>query len=372
MKLESILVVGGGIGGLTAAIALRRKGYPVEIIEKDAEWSVHGVGIIQQFNVLRAMASLDLLDAYLDKAFGFDRTTLFGPDGSRIAAFDTPRLAGPDYPSNAGIKRTDLQRVLADRAQGLGATVRLGLTADRLEDDGAGVDVVFSDGSRGRYDIVIGADGIYSRTREQILPEAPPPRYTGQWVWRYNLPKPSDLDGIHVYYGRCNAGLVPLGEDLMYMFLLSQEPPGMKLATEGSAAAMRQRAAGAAPRIAELTAWVTDDAGVVGRPLEVVFLHGDWHRGRIVLLGDAVHGGTPHLAQGAGMAIEDAIVLAEELEAGETPQAAFSAYRARRFERAEFIFINSVRLGDAQMGKIAGVDAGDVNRRTIELVAEPI
>ncbi|MCA0871515.1 FAD-dependent monooxygenase [Seohaeicola saemankumensis] len=372
MKLGSILIVGGGIGGLTAAIALRRKGYPVEIIEKDADWTVYGVGIIQQFNVLRAMASLDLIDAYLDKAFGFDRTALFAPDGSQIAAFDTPRLAGPDYPSNAGIKRTDLQRVLADRAQELGAMVRLGLTVDQMADDGTCVDVAFSDGSTGRYDIVIGADGVYSQTRAQILPDAPAPRYTGQWVWRYNMTKPSDLDGIHVYYGRCNAGLVPLSEDLMYIFLLSQEEPGMKLAVEGSAAAMRARAAGAAPRIAELTGQITDDAGVVGRPLEVIFLEGDWHKGRVVLLGDAVHGATPHLAQGAGMAIEDAIVLAEELETADTADAAFTAYRARRFKRAEFIATNSVRLGDAQMGKIEPIDAGEVNRQTIALVAEPI
>ncbi|GIX13442.1 MAG: hypothetical protein KatS3mg118_1401 [Paracoccaceae bacterium] len=74
MKPGAALIIGAGIGGLTAAIALRQKGFPVEIIERDPEWTVYGVGIIQQFNVLRAMASLGLLDAYMDRAFGFDRT----------------------------------------------------------------------------------------------------------------------------------------------------------------------------------------------------------------------------------------------------------------------------------------------------------
>jgi len=125
MELKSILIVGGGIGGLTAAIALRRKGYPVEIIERDPTWSVYGVGIIQQMNVIRAMNDLGVLDAYLEKACGFDSTSLFvGPEGTLEAKFDTPRLAGEDYPSNAGVRRRDLQEVLGSEAKRLGAVSR--------------------------------------------------------------------------------------------------------------------------------------------------------------------------------------------------------------------------------------------------------
>ncbi|AEQ51251.1 FAD-dependent monooxygenase [Pelagibacterium halotolerans] len=372
MKLNSILIAGGGIGGLTAAIALRRKGYPVEIIEKDPSWTVYGVGIIQQFNVVRAMASLDLLDAYLERAFGFDTTTMFNPAGQQIAHFETPRLAGADYPSNAGIRRTDLQAVLADRAQELGVGVRLGITIDSLSDDGAGVDVAFSDGTSGRYDIVIGADGVFSHTRTQIMKDAPAPRYTGQWVWRYNLPQPDTLKGIELFFGPANGGLVPLGKDEMYMFILSREEPGFKLARDGSAAAMRERTRGAAPQIVELAAGITDDAGVVGRPLEVVFLDGDWHKGRVVLLGDAVHASTPHLAQGAGMAIEDGLVLAEELSVAGDPQEAFRAYRNRRFARVKFISENSIAIGEGQMGMRQGVDAGAINGQSIALMAQPI
>jgi 2-polyprenyl-6-methoxyphenol hydroxylase-like FAD-dependent oxidoreductase len=373
MKDLSILVVGGGIGGLTAAVALRRKGFNVDIIEKDPDWTVYGVGIIQQFNVIRAMASIDLLDAYLSEAFGFDRTTMFSPGGQQIATFETPRLAGPEFPSNAGIRRTALQRVLADRAKELGATARLGITVDSLTDNGDGVDVTFSDGSSGRYDIVIGADGVFSRTRSQIMPDAPQPGYTGQWVWRYNFPIPEDLDGIHIYTGPHSAGLVPIGSGLMYMFLLSQEEPEFKLGKSGAAEIMRSRTGGAAPPIVELARQITDDDGVVGRPLEAVFLYGDWHKGRVALIGDAVHATTPHLAQGAGMAIEDAIVLADELADRNDPAAAFAAYRARRFDRCRFIYENSVGLGETQMGKRnPPLDMGEVNRQAIGLVAQPI
>jgi len=376
MKMNSVLIVGGGIGGLTAAIALRRKNVPVEIIERDPKWSVYGVGIIQQMNVVRAMGQLGVLDAYLSKASGFDSTTIFvGPGGKQDAKFDTPRLAGSDYPSNAGVKRRDLQQILGDEAKRLGAVVRLGLTIVDMNDDGDGVDVTFSDGTVGRYDIVVGADGVFSSTREAIFPDAPKPQYTGQWVWRYNLPRPADLDGIHIFAGPCNAGLVPMTEDLMYMFLVTQEEEGAMLDVDGAAEKMQSRARSMMPP-PQLQPWldmITDDTEVVARPMEVIFLEDQpWHKGRVVLLGDAVHASTPHLAQGAGMAIEDALVLADELQKAPTAEAAFDAYRSRRFKRVQHVANNSIRVGDMQMGKIEPFDVGALTGQTIAMMCEPI
>ena len=344
------------------------------IIERDPSWSVYGVGIIQQMNVVRAMGEIGVLDAYLSKASGFDSTTIFvGPAGHQEAKFDTPRLAGPDYPSNAGIRRRDLQHILGDEAKRLGTEIRLGVTAEQMTDTGAAVEVQFSDGTSGTFDIVLGADGIFSQTRQAILPDAPKPEYTGQWVWRYNLPRPDDLDGIHIFAGACNAGLVPMTKDLMYMFLVSQEPEGMMLGVEGSAAAMRSRARMAPPQLEPWLDKITDDAEVVARPMEVIFLKEQpWHKGRIALLGDAVHASTPHLAQGAGMAIEDALVLAEELSGKSDPEAAFEAYRARRFKRVCHVAENSVRVGDMQMGKIPPFDVGQLTGQTIGMMCEPI
>jgi len=118
---------------------------------------------------------------------------------------------------------------------------------------------------------------------------------------------------------------------------------------------------------------ITDDAEVVARPMEVIFLKDQpWHKGRVVLLGDAIHASTPHLAQGAGMAIEDALVLADELEKAQAPEAAFEAYRARRFKRVEHVAINSIRVGEMQMGKIPPFDVGALTGQTIGMMCEPI
>jgi len=373
MASLSTLIIGGGIGGLTAGIALRQKGFAVDIIEKTEDWSVYGVGIIQQMNVVRAMGELGILDDYLSHAFGFDSTTLFvGPGGVQDAKFDTPRLAGPDYPSNAGIRRPDLQAVLAKGVEKTGCAVRLGTTATDIADDGAGVDVTFSDGTSKRYDIVIGADGVFSQTRKMIMPDAPDPAYTGQWVWRYNLPRPADLDGIQIFAGPLNAGFVPMTQKLMYMFIVTEEPDTKPIPVEGSAAAMRERASRMAPpQIAARIADITDDAGVVARPMEVILLEGDWHKGRVVLLGDAIHATTPHLAQGAGMAIEDALVLADELTKA-APEEAFKAYRTRRMPRVSHVAKGSIRIGEMQMGKIPPFNVGELNGQAIGMMWQPI
>lgn len=370
-----ILIVGGGVAGLTAAIALSARARRVEVIERDPAWSVYGVGIIQQANVVRAMAQLGVLDDYLGSAFGFDHVQMFAPDGSAIARIPSPRLAEDSYPANVGIGRPALHKVLGDKAKAVGAAIRLGVTAQTITDapGSTGVEVAFSDGTHGRYALVVGADGVYSSTRGHLFPEAPGPTFTGQAVWRYNFPRSQDVDGLHVYHGRVGAGLVPLSAAAMYMYLTSAEPDNPRLAREGVAQQMRARTAAAAPRIRELAQQITDDDGVVYKPLETLFLEGPWHKGRVVLVGDAVHAATPHLGQGAGMAIEDSLVLAEELDRhADDLETALRAFEARRRERCRFIVESSAAVGEFQLGKRDQLDYAALTRQMFEVTAAPI
>ena len=368
MRDLDILVIGGGIGGLTAALALRAKGHRVIVIERDPEWSVYGVGIIQQGNVLRAMRQLGLLDDYLSAAVGFDFVAVHAPDGTMVAKVPSPRLI-EDCPANVGIGRRALHKVLGDRAIAAGAEVRLGVFAESLSDDGEGVTATFSDGSEGRFDIVLGADGVHSQTRALLFPDLPGAEFTGQSVWRYNLPRPADLDALHVYNGAIGAGLVPISERLMYLYLTTPEPGNPRYLREGLAEAMRSKVPAA---LGDLARHITDDDAVVYRPLETVLVEGPWHKGRVVLLGDAVHASTPHLGQGAGMAIEDSIVLAEELARHETVEAAFTAYRDRRFERCRYIVENSLAICHGQLGKGTPVDNARATADMFAVVAAPI
>jgi len=366
-----ILIVGGGIGGLIAAYGLGRKYHRVTVIEREPEWRVYGVGITQQSNVVRAMSQLGLVDAYQEAGFGYDAVEVYAPGGERLARIPSPKLI-ESLPANFGVGRRALHEALLQRALSAGAEVRLGRMAEQLEDEGDAVEVYFSDGSTSRYDILIGADGLNSRTRRQIFPDAPEPEFTGQGVWRCNFARPTSMDCLQAFEGPMGLGLAPLSDELMSTFVTTPEPGDPRYAAGELASAMRANLVGVAPRIAELAETIGDDSEIVYRPLEWVFLERAWHKGRVVLLGDAVHATTPHLGQGAGMAIEDVIVLIEELERHAQPEAAFAAYRDRRFGRCKYIVDASLAICRGQLGIGPRIEQAKATREMFEVVAQPL
>ena len=370
-KPWKVLVIGAGIGGLSAGIALRKQGYDVEMIEKDPEWTVYGVGIIQQNNVIRAMYELGVIDDYIDAGYGFDHVKIFAPNGMEVAKIPLPPLV-EGYPANAGIARPALQKVLAENTKKSGAEIRLGLTAAEINDTGDYVDVTFSDGSKGRYDLVIGADGVYSQTRSTLFPDIPGPEFTGQSVWRYNFDRPEDMEGLHVYNGKIGVGLVPMSEDKIYMFVTTPEPTRPYFEKSTLAQEMKDRLQQACHTLHHYADDITDNDGVVYRPLEWLMIEGDWHKGRVALLGDAVHSTTPHLGQGAGLAIEDALVIADELSKAANPIEAFENYRARRFERCDYVVKSSLAICYGQLGKGPLVDNSKATAECVAVVAKPI
>lgn len=371
--VKKVLVVGGGIGGLCAAIALRRKGIAVDLIELKAEWTVYGVGIIQQSNVVREMAKLGVLDGYLDAAYAFEDVAIYGPGGQLLARIPGQRLAGPEYPANVGISRLALHNVLSETAMELGAAVRLGLSVETLTEQGDSVSVLFTDGSTGDYDLVVGADGLYSKVRSLVFGDTYTPRFTGQAVWRYNFPRAPHIDHLANFQSaEGNAGLVPLAGDLMYLFLTSHEPENPWMDSATLAEKMRDRMQGFTGLIGELREQITDSSQVVYKPMEVVFVNEPWHRGRVLIIGDAAHATTPHLGQGAGMAIEDAVVLSEELTAGGSVEEQLQRFMQRRFERCKYISESSVLAGDKEMQHDREFDRIGLVKQMLARTAEPI
>lgn len=371
--VNNVLIVGGGIGGLCAAIALRRKGIAVDLVELKTEWTVYGVGIIQQSNVVREMHRLGLLEAYLDAAYAFEDVAIYTTEGQQLARIPGQRLAGPQYPANVGISRRALHKVLSETAIELGTQVRLGTSVESFQQDASGVDVLFSDSSQGRYGLVVGADGLFSKVRGLLFGDQYQPRFTGQSVWRYNFPRAAGIDHLANYQGPSgNAGLVPLADDLMYLFTTSHEPgnPWMEPAT--LAQDLRQRLAGFGGLIGELRKLIDDSAEVVYKPLEAVFVDEPWYRGRVLLIGDAAHATTPHLGQGAGMAIEDAVVLAEELTTDASLAVQLQRFMGRRFERCKFISEMSLLAGEKEVQRDPSFDRIGLVKQMLEVTAQLI
>ncbi len=376
VKDNRILVIGGGIGGLSAAIGLHQKGFDVDVVELSTDWRVYHVGIIVQANFVRALAALDLGDEAVAAGFPYKGWKFLDMAGEEIAELPGDSTVTAPYPADLGLTRPALHKVLTGKVKALGIPVRLGVTFETIEDRGDGVDVRFTDGTTGRYDLVIGADGAYSKTRNIVFPDAPRPRYTGQGVWRYNVPRPKDLEWFHLYMHEDGhtAGYCPLTQDTMYIMTVTEEPGNPHFPPESLADEMRKRLAGFGGLLGELARRITEPELVVYRPLEVCMLPSPWYKGRILLIGDAAHSATPHLGQGAAMAIEDSVALADELSRDEAPLAdKLARFMTRRFERANLVGQTSIKLGEWQMNPAAAEQSqAEVTAQMRAKLLEPI
>lgn len=356
--VNKVLIVGGGIAGLTTAIALHKKGIVAEIIEKHPSWSVYGVGIIQPSNMLRALKSIGLGDACLENGCGFNGWEFHDTKDNLLVRIPSENVAGEGYPPVNGITRISLHNILLDAVKAQGTSIRLGVTLSSWEDGSDGIEVVCSDGSREKYDLLIGADGAYSQIRSMFYGEEIKPQFTGQAVWRYNVEKPKGMDWGRFYYGeKSKAGLIPLSEDLMYLLLVTAEPGNPQMPNEKLADILRERLAEYSDCfIGSLVEKIVDSSAVVYRPLEVFAAEKPWHKGRVLLIGDAAHSGTPHLAEGAAMAIEDGVILADMLADSTELDSTLTAFAERRFDRVHLVYTTGLKIGEMEQAQWAGED----------------
>ena len=359
------LIVGGGVGGMSAAIALRRAGMAVELIDADPHWRVYGAGISLTGISLRAFDDLGVLGAVRQR--GFVGCGMRGRARNGATMFESLILDNPlPVQQSGGILRPALHDILASVVRREAVKITLGVRVTGLSQVADGVDVAFDDGRRGRYDLVVGADGIHSQIRGMIFPDAPAPRFTGQGCWRVVAKRPSEVDRLEMYFGGpVKLGINPVSEQEMYVFVLEHVPDNPFFEKEALVPHLTGLIAafdGAVPAVRDS---IKEPAQVNYRPLEWILLPAPWHVGRVVLIGDAVHATTPHLASGAGLAAEDGLVLAQEIERRGSLDAALRAFTERRFERVRRVVETSVHIGELEI-------AGDPANRTTMMAGETL
>ena len=373
-SVESVLIVGGGISGMALAIGLQQTGIRAEIVELSSDWSVLGVGISLQGPALRALKVVGVIDRCVAAGFGYSYFKAGDVDSNVTATVDLPQINGPRYPAAIGIMRQELQKVLQEELAQTEVPVRLGVTVSSLRQDDHGVDVEFTDGTKGRYGLVVGADGANSMIRDIVIGREARPTFTGQAVWRATVPRAPEVQARYSFYGpRNKAGFNPVSQTQMYVYLVQNVPDNRRLPDDKLPEIMREQLADFRGLMGEAREQIRDPAQIVYRPVTSGLLPPPWHRGRVVLIGDAAHTTTPHLASGAGISVEDSIVLAVLLQSGDPLPRILESFMTRRYERCRMIVDNSYQLGEWEKGgPPPGVDPVVLVAASLRALAQPM
>lgn len=335
MARRRVLIVGGGIAGLALARLLARTGVWLEVIEREPVWRPAGTGMYLPGNAARALRALGLEAQVASRAVEIPRQRFYDHRGRLLCDVDVAELWATVAPCLA-LGRAELHELLLEAAGDV--PIRLGLGVERVEQRDGIVCVGLSDATSGEYDLVVAADGIHSAVRRLVFEPTVLPRRVGQVGWRFLAPRPPEVTTWSVMLGHHTAFLtLPIGDDRVYCYcdvvVSRPDPDG---AEHGPAEQLRQlfsQFADPAPMLLDELDNVTD---IHVSMIEEVALD-CWVREHVVLIGDAAHATSPNMAQGAAMALEDAIVLADCLHKLPAIPDALAAFQARRQPRTDWV-----------------------------------
>lgn len=346
-KTKKVLIIGAGTAGMASAITLSRIGMDIDLIDINPNWGALGAGLTITGPTLRALKQLGIYQQVTEQAYVGDGIQVCDPSGQPLRILPTPMLDGADTAGSGGIMRPTMHAIMHEHVKDAGIGMRLGLTVEAFDQDESGVTVHFSDASQGRYDFVLGADGVLSKTRQILFPQAPQVQYTGQSCWRLFLKRPSSIQRRTYFLGGpVKVGFTPVSQDHMYMFLLERCPQRWQ-EPEDNYKTLKQLLDGYGGILAEIRESLSeqDNPHINFRPLECFDLPGPWYQGKVLLIGDAAHPTTPQLASGAGMGIEDALVLAEIFKEESNIENAFIEFMRRREKRCRLVTQSSMEIG---------------------------
>jgi 2-polyprenyl-6-methoxyphenol hydroxylase-like FAD-dependent oxidoreductase len=346
--INKILIVGAGIGGQSVAIGLKKAGFEVHVVEIHSEFNVYGVGIIQQANALRALDAIGVADAAMRRGSPYGKVKLCLPHGVQIGEAGTPPIGR--FPSHNGISRKILHDVLFEEAQKVGLKYRMGVSVETIDNQPNIANVTFTDGTSESYDIVIAADGVNSKVRKLIFGEFKT-TYVGLSVWRYAFKRPANLDTGYIFFNKKHKiGVIPMTADSCYLFLNSAEGDNPHIPEDQLVDKLKAYMSSyPIPLVQDLIPQVTDAKLVNYRILETLNMPAPWYKNRVVVMGDAAHTTIPQLGSGAALAIEDAVVLIEELQKDGEVNEIFERYMTRRYERCKMVVDVSETLGSWEL-----------------------
>lgn len=377
-RISNIVIIGGGIGGMCAAIQCRKQGYYVDLVEQRDTLKPLGAGISLSAATLRALKEIGVIDKVLDIAGSYSVFEVFTAEGHKIMqAPILPAIGAEDLINhNAGILRTKLAEILENHLRELGVNVILSKTVEKFQNRANGIDIQLTGDRDWRsYDLLIGADGIHSKVRKEIYPEYNGLNFTQQGSWRIMIPR--YFEHLTMFVGKTlKAGMTPINKDESYLFVLDHHKKDVPIPQRDLPKRLSQLLGEFGNPLTSVKQKIDEgDIGeneIIYRPLYTHLIQDDWYKDRIVLLGDAVHSTTPHLASGAGLAIEGSIILAQELAQAETVEAAFKAYQARHFYRAELVISSSTRLGEIEITQGSSEEHRNIMIQTMQSLRKPI
>jgi FAD-dependent urate hydroxylase len=337
MNRRGVLIVGGGIAGLALAPALARTGVAVEVIECEPMWRTAGTGMYLPGNAARALRALGLEAQVASRAVEIARQRFCDHHGRLLCEVDVAELWAAVGPCLA-VHRADLHTLLREAAGDV--PIRMGRAVERLAQRDGTVSVSFSDGTSGTYDLVVGADGIGSAVRRLTFAPTAVPRPVGQVGWRFLAPRPPEVTTWSVMLGRRTAFLtIPLADNRVYCYCDVVSRRDHDTPERGPAERLHELFAEFA-EFAEPAATLLDAVDAAAEihvaTIEDVALD-RWAHERVVLIGDAAHATSPNMAQGAAMALEDALVLTDCLQRIPAIPDAIAAFEARRRPRTEWV-----------------------------------
>jgi 2-polyprenyl-6-methoxyphenol hydroxylase-like FAD-dependent oxidoreductase len=349
MSNRNVLVVGGGIAGMSFAIRMRKLGWEVDLVELDPLWQVYDTGMMVTGPTYRAFKRLDVLDEVCSKGFASHQGLKVCTASGAVIVEQPSQPLEPDLPTHGGLMRPILHQILSSRTRASGTSIRLGVTLLRTWDSNDQVRAELTDGTIEEYALVVAADGAFSAARKLFFPAAPEPRYTGQYCWRLVAERPMDIQQCHIYVaGPVIAGLMPTSETQIYMFLLQSETQKVGIDESTQWQRLRDIMSPFSGLVGRLRDGLNAQSAINCRPLEAMLLARPWHRDRVIIIGDAAHATTPHLASGAGLAVEDALVLSDEIDRQPDIDSALRRFEDRRWERCRLVAENSIQIGEMQ------------------------